>query len=424
MTTFFDNDDIGKLSKLCALLTLAALFALLVGRFWWYGGTTSWAGAIRLPLLTVLLIAVVFWREALVFFKGNIYAVLVGAFLFYLAVNSIALGEGKAARRVLLLGAFFVGMAFVIAYARVSQKKLMGVMVVTSAVVAVITIVTLSRQGVLNFAYRQGSISNSGISDFADFENSILAGLQMGFSAVTALWLLFQARSLAFKLCWTLCVAITLAYIYLTYGRTAWLATVASSGIILLWMAERRWRIRMLVVGFVLGGVILFLFNERIAYEIFERKLTYRDEIWTMVLELMPGHWIFGYGADASVAELLGPRPLGGGEPILIAHAHSIYMEVLFNYGVVGLGFLLVVILASFWQLHSRRDQPIAILGLAVLFGGTLGMAFDFSSFVSTPNLLWLWFWLPVAWALVLSGNGSGHGAAMINDHCSARSAT
>ena len=125
-----------------------------------------------------------------------------------------------------------------------------------------------------------------------------------------------------------------------------------------------------------------------------------------MVLDLMPQHWLFGHGADTSLSRMLGHRPLGGGKPVLIAHAHSIYMEVLFNYGLVGLSGFLSVLLFAGSRLWAQRKEPLALFWLAVLVGGALGMLFDFSSFVSTPNLVWLWFWLPVAWAFALSGSG------------------
>ncbi|PZP25201.1 MAG: hypothetical protein DI599_05375 [Pseudomonas kuykendallii] len=396
--------DIAQRCRL--LLILLSFFALLVGRFYWYGETTSWAAFIRASLFAAMLLALTEWKSIRPFLQGNAFAFLLLGFMAYLAANSICLGDGKTARRVALLIALLVAVRCIVSKAPGAIRGLLMLMVVVSAGVALFSIFNLHAAGMLNFEYRRGSIEGSGVQGFAEFENSILAALQLGFSCVTACWLLLQARGRWLQgllLCCALAVA---AYIYLTYGRTGWLATLAGCGIVMLFGVQPRQRGRLLLAGLAIGIVVVVVFHERLAYELFNRQLTNRDEIWAMVLDLMPQHWLFGHGADTSLSRMLGHRPLGGGKPVLIAHAHSIYMEVLFNYGLVGLSGFLSVLLFAGSRLWAQRKEPLALFWLAVLVGGALGMLFDFSSFVSTPNLVWLWFWLPVAWAFALSGSG------------------
>ncbi len=403
------------------VLALLALFALFLGRFWWFGETTSWAGFIRICLFLGLLLALAEWRELLPFLRRNGYAVLLLGFLAYLAGNSLVLGDGKTARRVLLLVAFFLAVPLVAARGKNALRQLLALMVVASALVAAVTFVTLNDQGLLSFEYRLRSISASGVAGFADFENSVLAGLELAFSGVVMLWVLLQARTWPARAFWIGCGLLIALYVFLTFSRTGWLALAVSALMLLFNIADRRLRKHVLIAIALTGLLFVVLFHERIAYELFSRKLSYREEIWQMVLQLMPGYWPFGHGADTGVAQTLGLRPLAGSRPMLIAHAHSIYLEVLFNYGLFGLGYFVVLLLAACRRLYAHRHEPLTSLWLAVLIGAMVAMVFDFSSFVSTPNLLWLWLWLPLVWALALSP-GATADAAMINADSAVRS--
>lgn len=382
-------------------LGLLMLFTLFVGRFWWYGGTTSWAGTIRICLLFGLLLALLDYKRIPRQLTSNgLYGCLVVAFGTLLILSSMALGDGKSARRVLLLLGLFVSVPLVAMYSGSAVRYLLGVMAVTSAGVAVFSIVNLWQLGQLSMTYRAGAISHSGFPGLADFENSVLASLEMSFSFVVTLWLLIQARGW-WRGLWACCLVAIGAYCFLTYGRTGWLCIAAAGSVLAALLPAHP--ARKYVYGALVATLMVFTvwFRERIAYELFTRNVTSRDEIWDMVLGLMPGRWLMGWGGDASVEHLLGVQPLGG-VPYLVSHPHSVYLEVLFNYGVVGLVVFLAVLAAAFTRLWQARRSPLHRLWLAVLSGSAIGMLFDFSTPVSTPNLLWLWLWLPLAWAFVM----------------------
>lgn len=400
---------------------LLALLALLVGRFWWFGETTSWAGFIRICLFLGMLLAIAQWRQVIPFLNGNVYAWLLLGLLAYLALNSLVLGDGKTARRVLLLLAFFIAIPLAVSNGRRFLKPLLGLMVICSALVAVVTFATLYEQGLLRFQYRVFNIKASGIAGFADFENSVLAGLELAFSAVIMIWLLLQARGWPARIFWLATGLLIGLYVFMTYSRTGWLALSSSVLVMLVCLPDRRARWRLCGAVSILALAVVAVFHERIVFELVERKLSHRDEIWRMAIDLMPGHWLFGYGADTNFARVVGLRPLGGSAPMLIAHPHSIYLEVLFNYGLFGLIGFLSVFLAACRRFYVYRHDPFALLWLAVLAGAMVAMIFDFSSVVTTPNLLWLWMWLPLGWALALAPD-PGRPAAMINTDFADRS--
>jgi O-antigen ligase len=70
---------------------------------------------------------------------------------------------------------------------------------------------------------------------------------------------------------------------------------------------------------------------------------TGRTRIWAVVLELVPQAWLFGHGY-ASGQHILPMRP---DLFQAAAHAHNLYLEVLFCGGVIGLALLLWCILTS-----------------------------------------------------------------------------
>lgn len=385
----------------CMVLAFCALFGLLLGRIWWFGEASTWAGFIRACLFLCLLLSIVnrdFIRQLL---HKNYLFWFVGIFLFYIAMSSALLGDGKTLRRVFLVLALFIAVAQIASRWQGIWNTLISTAGAFSALASVVTLWALWQAGLLNLGDRAAAISGSGIAGIAEFENSVLASLQMGFSLVLIAWLFLTAKARLAQIVWLLCLLVTSVYLFGTFGRTGWLAAAIAIVVLITVIGSRRQQYVFWGGGLVFVVLVVMFFQERIAYELLSRKLTHRDEIWGMVLGLMQGKWLLGYGADASVEELLGVQRLGLHEAV-INHAHSIYIEVIFNYGLVGLCGLIILLVGSIWRLWMHRDNPVSALWLAILVGAAISIGFDFSSFLSTPNLVWLWVWLPVAFACAL----------------------
>jgi O-antigen ligase len=383
-------------------LAIAALCGLLVGRFWWPGETTAWAGFIRACLFLGLIVAFAHIGRVRDVMRNNPYAWCLLGFCVYLALNSLILGDGKAARRIVLLIALFVSLVVVVARGRDYLRGVLVLMTVVSAGVAIFTLFNHWQLGLLFKGYRVGAIADSGLAGLAEFENSVLASLQMAFSLVAAIWLIVNMHGWPRRLALSICCVPIAVYLYATFGRSGWMAAAIACALILSVLSPAAIRKKAFIATVALIVIVLAMFHERIAYELFQRSLTHRDEIWIMVIGLMPGYWLFGHGADISVEQLLGVQKLGGVDAV-INHSHSIYVEVLFNYGFVGLFALLAVLFGALAVLWRKRGDGINSLWFAVLLAASVVMAVDFSSFVSTPNLLWLWVWLPLGWAFAIT---------------------
>lgn len=385
----------------CVGLAFCALFALLVGRLWWFGEASTWAGFIRTSLFLCLLLSVLDSGCLRQFSKQNYLLWLVVVLLIYVASSSALLGDGKTLRRVLLLMAFIVAISHVAHHWQYAWKKLLGCVGVASALASAVTLWNLWDSGLLDLGNRAAAISGSGVAGLAEFENSVLASLQMSFSVVLIAWLYLTTKSRVGQGFWLLCCIVAIVYLFGTLGRTGWLAAVTAVVVLIAVMANKKQRYAFWGGMCLTIALAIVFFHERIAYELFSRQLTHRDEIWRMVFGVMPGKWLFGHGADASVEHLLGVQSLGGYETV-INHAHSLYVEVIFNYGVIGLAGFITILIGSVRRLWLQRGEPLCALWLAILCGAVPSIGVDFSSFLSTPNLVWLWVWLPVAYACAL----------------------
>jgi O-antigen ligase len=382
-------------------LAFCALFGLLLGRIWWFGEASTWAGFIRTCLFLCLILSLLSSEFLRGFLQNNHLFWFVAVFLFYIALSSALLGDGKTLRRVILVLAFFIAVAQIANQWSSIWNKLISTVGAFSALASILTLWTLWQAGLLNLGDRAAAISGSGIDGMAEFENSVLASLQMGFSLILIVWLFLTAKTQPARFFWFLCGLVTSVYVFGTLGRTGWLAAAIATVVLFTVLAGRRQQFYFWGGMLILVTIVIVFFHERVAYELLSRKLTHRDEIWGMVLGLMPGKWLLGYGADASVEDLLGVQRLGLHDAV-INHAHSIYIEVIFNYGLVGLSGLIALLVGSIFRLWKHRENPLSALWLATLCGAAVSVGFDFSSFLSTPNLVWLWVWLPVAFACAL----------------------
>lgn len=386
-----------------------ALFGLFVGRFWWPGETTAWAGFIRSCLFIGLILALPCWRYLVDQVRSNRYAWCLLGFLVYALLSSLLLGDGKVGRRILLLFALFTSVCVIEGQGRNYIRTLLAVMVVVSAVAALITLYYYWEAGHLFKGYRMYAIADSGVAGLAAFENSVLASLEMAFSLVVAFWLILTIRSTPARLAMLCCCVPIVVYLFSTFGRSGWLAAGVAIVALILVISKPVSRRRIVIAGGAGAALILAIFHQFVAYELFQRSLSGRDEIWAMVIGLMPGHWLVGHGADISIEDLLGVQKLLGADAV-INHSHSIYVEVLFNYGIIGLVAFTTVIIGTLYVLWRSRRDALNQLWFAILAGTVVVMAVDFNSFISTPNLLWLWLWLPIGWALALSMRQDGRG--------------
>lgn len=381
--------------RVSTFLAVVALLVLLIGRFWWPGEGSSWAGVIRISLFLgfVIFLADLCLRREKIGISILWCCFLI--FWMYMVVNSVSVaGDWQPVRRLMLIMAFVAGV-YLVTKAECWRPVLMA-SVVVGAIFAALSLVNKYAMGEISLGYRAIRLYESGFPGVAYFGNSIVAGMNYAFCFLGAVWFALCTKGLRARLWWCLLGLIMLVYIYLTYARTSWVACAIGAGVLALLLTEGRARWR-LIVTTAIGVLAVLVFGfSALVYEVTQRGLTHRDEIWVSALSRLAGHWWFGHGAGTP----LGLVPIAEGSNI-VQNTHSLYIEVLFQFGLVGLVLLLMIMALAAWRLFQDRSS-LAVFWLAILAAMSAVMLVELRSFVSSPNLVWIWFWLPLGGALAI----------------------
>jgi hypothetical protein len=134
------------------------------------------------------------------------------------------------------------------------------------------------------------------------------------------------------------------------------------------------------------GFLYLLLFQTDVGLSLINRADSHRQEIWFAYLaEVRNCGLLFGCGLDHSFAYI---SPNIG----RVWHAHNFYLEQLYNFGLVGLGLLLALIIYALFQ---------STLGVSWAKGGIIPLVFliffDRFHFIDRPSLAWILLHFPLA---------------------------
>lgn len=377
-----------------ALLSLAIVF---LGRFWWPGEASAWAGSTRFALLAFL-ITYVLSGEINKGFRSKSLLIVLGGLIGWVILSVLLGGDSGVLRRGIVLMVFVC--AVVVLKDRNSDwlRYLLIAVVAVATIAALVTLIFQFKKSGLDFQYRAFRLFDSGVSGFAQFGNPIISGMYMAFAGLVALWGLFRSNRAWLQILFFLGLSVISLYVFLTFSRTAWLAMGLGGFALLLCQTRRGYWLLLLAIGMsFLAALVVLRFPEMLSIEA-ARGATGRELIWSMVLDSMPGYWWLGHGAG----ETMKPMYIPGSR---VVNTHSLYLEVLFQYGIVGLALFVSALLLALRQLWQERSE-MAVLGLCLLVGCIGVMFFDLYSFIHSPNLVWLWVWFPLGLALACSKDG------------------
>lgn len=388
-----------------SLLVLAGILIIYLSPFWWPGSNTNAVAIVRVLIFLsafIFIIKYVFdFIKSGTSLKVNTSIILLFSLFFYLIANTYLLtSDAQPVRRVLFLLMLFVSVYFLNVKLVVARSLLIFISV-TGFCYAAYSIISMHNLDQLPTGYREGGLIQSANLNVAYFGNTIVAAMHYAitFSVLVYLFLTESKRLLLFV--WLVSLAVVSVYILLTFSRAGWVACAVAFMSIYFFTFDKN-KFRFYFVLAVLVSLLAYFSLNFLQYELFDRGLTYRDEIWEVVLSRMSGHWLFGYGLSTPFE----PIPTMGGE-VFVNNSHNVYLEILYQVGVVGLILFLAVVTNLVYLLYRSIRKSIAgdigILFLSVLLSVLVVMTTELNSWVSTPNLLWQWLWLPLAFALNLS---------------------
>ena len=233
-----------------------------------------------------------------------------------------------------------------------------------------------------------GRLRELGWHGFADFSHPIPAGLYHGVFAVLLLSVLVERELKAWAwLAVLVGLAGLLVYVLLTFSRGAWFSTLAGGLTLLTLSPQRRARI-LLLIGALAILLMMVVFWSRVEHEWF-LGTSQRGPIWLNWLARLPEFWALGEGAGV---EMIYRYPWGD----MVNHAHSLYLQLWFEYGIVGIVLFVLLLGTALHKAWRLRADPSARVALATLVFALVAMVSDISAVFSRPSPYWVVLWLPV----------------------------
>jgi len=252
-------------------------------------------------------------------------------------------------------------------------------------------------------AYRAFRIDRLGYGNFANYGWPVIAGIFHGAVAVWAFGYAVDRKVGTKSAAVALAVfAVLVLYVVLTYARGAWFGVLGGClAAVLVQNSRRGWLLSAAFLLLLLGAGLLYW--QALTFEVQTRQLSGREMIWQYFLEVMPGHWLFGYGLGT-------PFAFAWPDGVNISpHAHSLYLQQVYDSGLISLALMgagLFCVLRKAWRL---RDNPWVRLAFPALVFALIAMLTDVERIITRPSVYWTVFWLPVA---VLLATPAGRQAA------------
>ncbi len=234
-----------------------------------------------------------------------------------------------------------------------------------------------------------------GYKGFGNLKNPVISGLYYSVPMVIGFYLYINNRS-SRKLLVFLVAALFLvmAYVLLTFSRSAWFSTAVGLLMILALTPNRRSKKTFCLILLLLALSALMFMPELLHLQ--QRGLSGRELIWKDWLRNLDQFWLFGSGAGRDYLYTIY-------NVATLHHAHSLYLQVWFELGVFGIllfVMLLGVLARKGWRLRQHR---LAKLGLGLLAFSATAMISDVGSLFEKKDAWWVVTWLPFGILLALA---------------------
>lgn len=239
-----------------------------------------------------------------------------------------------------------------------------------------------------------GRLSALGWKGFADLIHPIIAGLYYGFFSLLLLCLFveFELRKPQRVLIMA-GLAGLLFYLLLTFSRGAWFSTLAAGLTLLVLTPKDRGR-KLLALGTLIIACMIMYFWHQVQNE-WRLGTSARGPIWLNWWERLPEFWMWGDGAGN---KLVYRYPWGD----MAYHAHSLYLQLWYEFGVIGISLFLALLATLALKAWSLRDLVEARIGLAALVFAMVAMVSDVYAIFHRPSVYWVILWLPIGFIIAL----------------------
>lgn len=304
------------------------------------------------------------------------------------------------AKRGLFIGLYLVAINLLL---NLNEKAFRRALIFSVLVVFLGALASLIYQYLIldkTMVYRAFRIDRMGLGDIANYGWPVAAGIFNGAIAVWAIGMALDKRtSNKFGVFWLLVFSVLAIYVLMTGTRGAWFALIGSCVLSVAMHKSKRGAWGLGFCFLVLVG-LLVIFWDQVLIEFKGRQLSGRGAIWAYYFKVMPGHWLFGNGLGTPFVYLW-----PDGESVS-PHAHSLYLQQIYDSGLVSLGLMLAGLSGLFYKAWKLRDNPWVRLAFPALVFALIAMLTDVERIYTRPGDYWTVFWLPVAILLAVPKPG------------------
>ncbi|MNJ18582.1 O-Antigen ligase [compost metagenome] len=385
----------GRWSVVMVWALSIGLFIQISGKVW----MTSGSGRNAQVYIWLLLPALIFSLYKLIVRNGSrpdLQYLPWIIFLSWVAMSTLwATGSDASAhtlaKRCLFIGLYLVAINLLLNRHEVFFRR---ALLASVLVVAIGAMVSLTYQyGVLDkpMAYRAFRIDRMGVGNFANYGWPVAAGIFNGAIAIWAIGMALDKKTNKWAgLAWLMVFVVLAAYVVMTGTRGAWFALLGGCMFAVVMQKSKRG-----IWGFGLCAlvslVVVFLLWDQILTEVLRRQLSGRGPIWAYYFDIMSGHWLFGHGLGTPF-EYLWPNG-----KMISPHAHSLYLQQIYDSGIISFLFLVTGLLGICYKAWCLRNNSWVRLAFPALVFAFIAMLTDVERIITRPGDYWTVFWLPVA---------------------------
>ena len=237
-----------------------------------------------------------------------------------------------------------------------------------------------------SLGWRTFRIYSMGYREWIDLGYPVIAGIYFGFFAVLTVVLLgLREESKLQNILLLAAILAMLPYIFQTFSRTSWVASVVAVAYLMLVYRHRA----IFTLGIAFGvacGVMAVVFYDEIVVELTKIQLSGRPIIWLWTLEEFMDRPFIGHGFDHS----FWPEKQ-------YAHAHNFFLQIMFEQGLAGLFFFVAMLCTVFVAVWKHRQAKWVLVSFSLVIYILVAMQVEIQHVITRPGLFWTIFWFPLA---------------------------
>ncbi len=306
-------------------------------------------------------------------------------FLTYLSLsllwNDPQVIDLKLLKRVFIILFFIIGLVLL---ANKDEEIIIKILLLSAYVFALVAYYSFPEH---YFVFVSNYYEGNGIIGQGNLSNPLLSSHVYGvFTVIVMIYFLSVKRDWKKDSILLIIFAGLLSFVILTKSRTP-LVALSCVFLYLLWVYRNKF-----VLYFISTLIVFAITYFTLNYEILtERGLSFRPEIWTVVLEEVADKPVFGAGFGTGILIYIEEIQAN------FSDTHSLYIGLLYNLGMMGLLLWLAFIATLLVTGLKNKTSKLAHIGVGVLLYGMAAGLTEGTNFISRPKEVWFLVWLPVA---------------------------